>query len=417
MKYYFFILFFCVVISSPGIAETQFISCPSEPPSVRRLQLKERWRVDVDSPEAPVLGFTYESQVFAHNGRIYLLDGQLCQVHIYSHDGVYLGKILGEGEGPGEVRNPGAMFLCSDGRIAVQHGYPSKLEFLDLSGNPMGRWRLQANAWANQLQETPEGWFGVYSESKQSEEPGVFLSEMHVALHDNEGVRTQEFYTAQRKRYHNDGGSSDEADDFVPWYSAVAVEGGQVVYAAQRDKYRLEWKTLSGEVTRVVTRDFRAHKRSREELNSLKYRSYSISNDDIIFADRKFCEFDPMIRSIDPLADGSLRIRTSLYETELLANMVCRFEIHESSGALRERVEIYDPTGEYDVDYDIIALLDEGSAMVLRNVRPASRVANDARLHPELQKKLPPIPDERDDVTFVPVVYDLVPYSDSSVTR
>ena len=59
--------------------------------------------------------------------------------------------------------------------------------------------------------------------------------------------------------------------------------------------------------------------------------------------------------------------------------------------------------------YDAIALLDDDRAMILRNVRPAFRVATDARLHPKLWEKLPPPPSGREDIAFTPIMCDLVP--------
>ena len=340
---------------------------------------------------------------------MYLLDRQLSHILVYSDAGEFLDTIMREGDGPGEVRSPGAMFLCSDGRIAVQYGYPTKLEFVDLDGTPRGRWRLQANGWVNRIRETPLGWFGIYSESRESDDPGIYTTVFHVALHDNGGGRTEEFYSESNKRDFMKGSTTSEADEYNPWYTAVPIGDGQVVYAAARDEYILEWRNLSGEVTRVVTRDFTAHRRTQTELDKIKYSSYSIVNDELMFADRKLCDRDPMIWTIVPLPDGSLRVGTSLFEKDMPDGMVCRYEIHEPDGELRERVEIYDPTGDYDVNFDVIALLDDGRAMVLRNQRPAFRAATDARLHPDLLEKLPPIPDDRDDVAFTPVMYDLVP--------
>lgn len=412
MKYFAPIFYLALMTTATVTAETPTVHCPTEPPVVRRLQLEERWRIDSEDPDAPLLGYFDQSQILAHDDRVYLLDRQLCHILIYSDDGEFLGTIMNEGDGPGEVRNPGVMFLCADGRIAVQHGYPTRLEFVDLDGTPRGRWRLQANAWINRIQETPLGWFGVYSETKESDEPGAFISVFHAALHDDEGRRTEEFHREQKHRHHGQSGTTDEAEEHLPWYTAVAVGTGQVVFAPVRDEYRLEWRNLGGEVERIVTRDFTAHRRTQAELDELRYRSYSIVNGDLQFADRKLCPRDPMIRTLEPQPDGSLRVRTSRFEKDLPPGMVCRYEVHEPTGELRERVEIYDPSGDYDVSYDAIALLDDGRAMVLRNLRPAFRAATDARLHPDVREKLPTIPDDRDDVAFTPVMCDLVPCSE-----
>ncbi len=409
MKHTLILITALTAIAGTTRSEPVHVTCPAEPPSVRRLQLKERWRVDVDSPEAPVWGYTYGNQVLSHAGRFYLLDAQLCNVHVFDRDGAYIGRIMGEGEGPGEIRSPGPMFVCRDGRLAVQFGFPSKLEFVDFEGNPVGRWRLQANAYAVRLQDTPYGWFGVYMESKQVDDPGVSLTELHVALHDAEGRRTEEFHSASRKKAV--GAAMDEEEEFVPWFTAVAVGDGGILYSSRRNEYRLEWRNRSGEVTRVATRPYRSHRRTPAELEVLKYRSYRVSNDDFSFTDMKLSPFDPVINAIDVLAGGGLRVRTSMYQKELPDGMVCRFEVHAATGELRERVEIWDPTGSFDSDYDVIALLENDCAVVLRNVTPASRAATDARLHPKVREKLPPVPDEREDIVFVPIVCDLVPYA------
>ena len=270
----------CLMLAAirPSTAEPVTIHCPTEPPVVRRLDLQETWRIDPDDPDAPLIGISFPSQVVVHDGRVFMLDAQLCHVLVYSDRGEYLDTILGEGDGPGEVRSPGMMMLLENGRLAVQHGYPTKLEFVDLDGTPRGRWQIAANTWVGRLQQTAEGWFGVYQESHDSGEPGVFESTVHVALHDDGGRRTSEFFSETTKGRAGQRVKKDEAKEYRPWSTAVAVGGGQIVCAARRDAYRLEWRDLAGDVTRVVTRDVEAHRRTEAELEELKYRSYSINH-------------------------------------------------------------------------------------------------------------------------------------------
>ena len=52
-------------------------------------------------------------------GDIYLLDQQLTEVKVFSRAGDYLRTIGREGEGPGEFRRPGDMFLLPDGNVGV----------------------------------------------------------------------------------------------------------------------------------------------------------------------------------------------------------------------------------------------------------------------------------------------------------
>jgi hypothetical protein len=409
------VLSLLLILVGPGpvTAGPDEIHCPAEPPVVRRFSLQEAWRIDPYDAEAPLMGYFGPSQVVVHDGRVYMMDLQLCHVLVYDDRGEFQGTIMREGEGPGEVRQPGAMFFCADGRLAVQHGYPTKLEFVDLDGTPRGRWQIASNAWINRLQETPRGWFGVYTESKQSDDPGAWKSVMYVALHDDEGERTASFFSKTKERNPGATVRSDEAAEYNPWYTAAFIGEDEVVIPAARDAYRLEWRNLAGAVTRVVNRDFAAHERTPAELDRLKYTNYSMSNGQIRFEDRTLCARDPMISTLEPQPDGSLRVRTSLFEKDLPDGMVCRYEVHGPAGELRERVEIHDPSGAYDVDYDQIALLADGRAMILRNLRPTWQAAINPRLHPELQEKLPPLPDDREDMAFTPIMCELVPLEDA----
>ncbi|MBC8426574.1 hypothetical protein H8E07_20860, partial [bacterium] len=219
-------ILFILVLAAAAVAEIPTIHCPADPPRVRRLQLQERWRIDAEDPEAPLMGYFGQSQVVAHDGRVYMLDDQLCHVLVYSDDGEHLDTIMREGEGPGEIRNPGVMLLRDDGSLAVQHGYPTKLEFVELDGTPLGRWRVGSNAWLSRIQETPRGWFATYLEPKQSDEPGVFASIYHVAYHDGEGRRTAAFHSEPQKHKHGSDRRS-EADEHNSWHTAVAVGDGE----------------------------------------------------------------------------------------------------------------------------------------------------------------------------------------------
>ncbi|MEZ4388289.1 MAG: hypothetical protein R3D98_12080 [Candidatus Krumholzibacteriia bacterium] len=399
-----------VAAAALAVAEPVTIACPAEPPVVRRLDLRERWRIDPDDPDAPLISWFDQRDIVAADGRLYLLDPQLCHILVYSSDGRHLDTILGEGDGPGEVRMPGALQLLSDGSLAVQHGYPTKLEIVDADGTPRRRWQIGYNTWVYRIIETPLGWFASYAESKESDEPGMFRSVEHVALHDDEGLRTRSFYQRARTSRHGDSQSADERDEFRPWMQAIpSADGTEVVCIPERDEYRLEWHDLNGEITRIVTRDFDAHRRTEAELDELRFSNYSIVNGDLQFKKLKLCSHDAMIRFLEWQADGSLRVRTSLFNKDLPAGMVCRYEVHEPDGRLRERVEIYDPTGDFDADYDALALLDGGRAMVLRNLMAAFRATYDSQTHPDVLAKRPPAPDDREDIGFAPVMCDLVP--------
>lgn len=250
------------------------VSCDQEPPAVRQLMLQEAWRLDPEDDQAPLVGWIDARGVVASEGRVYMLDQQLCHVLVFdAATGDHLDTIMGQGDGPGEIRNPAGMFLLADGGLAVQHGYPSRLELVEGDGTPRRRWQIRVNTWLNRVQETPDGWFCVYTQSIPSDDPGVFSSQFHAALHDQDGERLFDFHVEPMSSIQARGGVEDEIEDHVGWYTAAFMPDGLVVHAPRRDEYRLEWHDRDGQLVRVVTREFKAHRRTEAELAEQKYRS------------------------------------------------------------------------------------------------------------------------------------------------
>ena len=52
MKPHVLLIFLVLIVASPLQAEPPTVHCPEEPPTVRRLELKERWRIDAEDPDA-----------------------------------------------------------------------------------------------------------------------------------------------------------------------------------------------------------------------------------------------------------------------------------------------------------------------------------------------------------------------------
>lgn len=71
------------------------------------------------------------------NGEILVLDrGYVC-IHRFSEDGAYLGRFGGEGEGPGDMRNPSALAIGPNDEIYVA-GLSARVVIYDAEGVPLG---------------------------------------------------------------------------------------------------------------------------------------------------------------------------------------------------------------------------------------------------------------------------------------
>ena len=99
------------------------------------LEMHELWRRGGEDDEEVFFGTIAE---FLHDdeGNIYLLDGQVSEIHIFDTEGELLETIGRQGEGPGEFQNGGDMFWTPDGEICVVQAFPGKLVMLTPDGAP-----------------------------------------------------------------------------------------------------------------------------------------------------------------------------------------------------------------------------------------------------------------------------------------
>jgi len=76
----------------------------------------------------------------AEDGTIYVLDGQGPELRAYSPDGRYLRTIGRPGEGPGELKAPGAIAILSDGRLVVRDPGNGRIQAYRPDGEPAAAW-------------------------------------------------------------------------------------------------------------------------------------------------------------------------------------------------------------------------------------------------------------------------------------
>ncbi len=94
------------------------------------LQMEEQWRIGGDDEEGILLGLI--SEVCGDDlGNVYVMDAQLCQVHVFAPDGELLRTIFRQGEGPGEVLRPRDM-LVTDDKVGLAEEFPGKIIMVHL---------------------------------------------------------------------------------------------------------------------------------------------------------------------------------------------------------------------------------------------------------------------------------------------
>jgi hypothetical protein len=109
----------------------------------------DAWRVD--SPRVRIgSGEDAATNVFgtvsglavAHDGRIYIADGQASEIRVFTSDGELLTRFGRQGEGPGEFRAVDGVAIFPDGRIAVRDPRIFRLSIFDADGRFISSFRL-----------------------------------------------------------------------------------------------------------------------------------------------------------------------------------------------------------------------------------------------------------------------------------
>lgn len=364
-------LFCLLVIADFGItAEVLNVRCPATPPEVRTYDLVERWRLDADDEDAPLIGVISQARCLEPGGDVLLLDEQLCQVMVFSKDGDLRCTLGREGEGPGEFRQPRGLRMLEDGRLSVQTGWPSRLVMINQDGTPAGQWSPRVPGWLYAIRQVPGGWLAsgiLMDESRQ--EPNRSFYSSFLSWFDDAGERQRDFVTIEFSRVLQPQ-TNDERQPYFPAVAWDLTADGLLVWSGARDVYRLEYRDLEGNLVRTVERDFMPYRRTDADKQEIRDGMRVMMNGVRQEITHHLLDTEPAIRSLRALSDGTLAVFTCYSSRALPDGVVTRYDLHGPDGALLAEVRI---CGEVDIELDAVQLLMDGRAVVLRNYHAASR--------------------------------------------
>ncbi len=94
--------------------------------------------IGVELGDSSYMFGSIEGLGFDNNGNIVVLDRTSADIRIFSPDGELLSRIGGRGSGPGEMRNPLALFIFPDGRLGALDPWKSGLLLYSSHGEFLG---------------------------------------------------------------------------------------------------------------------------------------------------------------------------------------------------------------------------------------------------------------------------------------
>ena len=318
------------------------------------LDAEELWRLGEDpDAEDEFFGFVSAIDVDA-GGDVYLLDSQLNEVMIYSADGEYLRSIGREGDGPGEFRRPRTMFLTPDGKVAVVQTRPGKIVLLTPDGDPAGEFELpEIEGGGNRMFMGGaacdehiivfyrRGRFGTGRPTSKST-----LASHHMDV--SEVARCFEFTRAldpARPTF------DETKSGILVW--TTGPDG--VVYSIPKwGEYEIEKWSVSGDIERVILRDYEAMPRNEAEKEQARSRFVVRGPREVVIL---VSDYHPAVRRLFPREDGSLWVLTTRGEhrdDDADGNLIGTFDVFDTEGRFTRQLTVH---GEGDPPDDEITII------------------------------------------------------------
>jgi hypothetical protein len=334
------------------------------------VELEELWRRGGED-DLDVLFGVPRQVVRDRDGRVLVLDDQLCQVHTFSADGEFLGSLGREGEGPGEFRRPTGVVTLPDGRLAVAKLLSAELERLEPDGTPAGRLVLGGDG-------PRDGVTVLYGVTLRG---GTLLAaQTRSALDQSTGqmdrVQTLDAFTTSGERRARicearialdfTGTRPVVESELLRSFLMVSAVGpdGRIYVPHTRDEYAIDVFTPDGRRVMTIERpDYRAPERTDRERRRMEALADTwVRNSGIEFP-FDYAEHEMCIRGLFLDDRGHLFVRHAASHRDLPAGVFLRLDEYAPDGAWLGEVEV---RGVGDPWLDTMFWLGDGRVAIMR---------------------------------------------------
>jgi hypothetical protein len=351
-----------LILTLGAIASVAF---GGEAPTV--VTLEEVWRAGGEDDDV-FFGNVGAVRVDA-DGNVLLLDSQLAEVHVYSPAGDHLATLGREGDGPGEVRRPGDMFVRTDGAVAMIQSFPGRIVMVHPDGTPAGEttYTPPGGVGAGQFSVIVRGFrlgdgmllagirmtFGGSSQSTQT----YFLSRC-----DAEGAEKQELLQKIHVIDYADFRLDEMEMDFV--WNRVAVGPDERIYvAAERNAYAVEVLAPDGTSERVIRRDYEpAARTERQRENATRIIEAVGANYPPPLQGLTIEDSEATISGLFVTADNRLWVATSRSGLETPDGSWIVFDVFAPDGTYERQVAL---SGQHDPQQDAVYVLPDRRVVVV----------------------------------------------------
>jgi hypothetical protein len=333
-----------LLLAADAFAEPVRVDNGAEPArGTRTVELEELWEVGGEDGDL-ILGVV-NRVLIDDDSNIYLLDGQLSEVHVVSSDGELLRTIGREGDGPGEFRRPTDMAFLPDGCLGVMQTLPGKVVRLHCdSGDPAGAWALG--------DETAGGFYqmdglrhaggnvvvgGIQQIVDQT--AGKVTRESFLGNVDPATGYIQNVYTRRMVEIDLQAIRLDENDlAGGPENRFDVTPDGRTVIAIPRNGYEVSVFAPDGTLERVFTREFTSWPRDEAALGIWKRILETVQRNQVPGAPMSWEDTEPDVQALHAAPDGRIWIQNARGRWEPPAGAFTAYDVFTAEGEFDEEV-------------------------------------------------------------------------------
>jgi len=335
---------------------------------VQTVVLEELWRAGDDGDDiffGRVPRVETDSQ-----GNVYILDAQLCQVHVYSPAGDLLRTVFHEGDGPGEARDARDMLLMPNGSVGLVLVDMGIVKFVDASGDPAGSLRLGGTDGGIYALVSGAGMDGAVVLAGRRSSPGKTRSIRNRRLFlqrcDLNGQETAVYAEAHTVYDFNDF-NFVERDELPPLHWAYDVGAdGRVFVAGGRDDYEVTIYDADGTPELVIERDYAPFIRTGEDrdrfIHMIETSMEGLPYEMKVELEDTYPAISVLQRGIQVTSDGSLWVLSGRGLKPETPGIMAVYDVFDREGVFVRQVALAAP---HDVSRVGIVLADGDRVIVI----------------------------------------------------
>lgn len=333
----------------------------------RTAKLTELWR---RGGEADDVFFGAAAAIQAGpGGQVLVLDSRLSDVKVLDAKGELVRTVGREGDGPGEARRPGDMFLGADGTLHLLQGFPGRIVKLKPDGTPAGEAKYGTGApGSGQFSVLIRGLphpagMALAGIAMSFGNSSVSNQEYFLALCGPDGSRKQLLLSKQSTVDYADFSLDEMGMDFV-WQRLAGAPDGRLFVAPERNQYLVRVYGVDGQPVREITRAYQSPPRSPELKEQARRILEAIGANYPTRPKRLNVEAtSAAVAGLWVTADGRLWVLTGDEQPGRPKGTWCQLDVFAPDGTFEQQVAL---PGGHDQRQDALFLLPDRRLVVVK---------------------------------------------------